>query len=845
MTPPSATYRLQLHAGFTFADAAAVVPYLAALGISHLYLSPILKARAGSTHGYDVVDPTTVDPKLGGEPGFRALAAAARAAGMGILVDIVPNHMATGAENPWWQDVLAQGRGSRHARVFDIDWDAGKLLLPVLDRPYGEALAAGAIALATDADGVRVTHHDGVYPIAPADHAEVLSEGIAAYDATTPDGRARLHALLERQHYRLAWWRMAGDAVNWRRFFDIGDLVGVRVEDEAVFAATHATLLRLHADGLIDGFRADHVDGLADPGGYCRRLRHRMRPGAVLLVEKILARDEALDPSWETDGTTGYDFMEEVSAVLHDPEGETPLTASWGDATERPTAFAAEETAARREITDRAFAGQLEAAAAAFRDLAAADPATRDTTLPAIRRCLRALLAHFPVYRTYAAPAGAGPGDRGVLARAVIGAERDIVRADRPTLQFLRAWLAAEAATGRLEELRHRAVVRFEQLTAPIAAKAVEDTAFYRYGRLLSRNDVGFDPGCFAAAVVDFHAAQRARPAGAMVATATHDHKRGEDVRARLAVLSECPGAWRAAIARWMPDTAAPSAGDALMLCQTIVGAWPADLDPGDAAGCSRFVERIARWQVKAMREAKLATDWSDPDAAYEAAARAHLDGLFANDAARLSLAAFAMRIAPAGAVNGLAQLLLRLTVPGVPDTYQGTEHWDTSLVDPDNRGAVDFTARVAALTAAASPTRLVPSWRDGRIKQAILARALAYRRTHHAVFATGTYEPIAAIGQRAAHVVAFARAIRPVGRDETRSLAVTVVPRLPLRLLGDAPGIVPPRAAWGETALSLPGAGEVRDVLRDRVVGVGGSRVAVSDLLAELPVALLAVGPA
>lgn len=842
---PGPTYRLQLHAGFGFAEARAIVPYLARLGIAQLYLSPVLAARQGSTHGYDVVDPTRVSDALGGEAGLRALVATARQAGLGILLDIVPNHMAVGPENAWWQDVLAHGERSRWARVFDIDWQAedpalkGRVLCPFLDRPYGEALAAGLLVVEPDPrHGWVVRHHATPFPIRPEDHAELEGLPAGACHPARPDGRQRLHRLLERQHYRLAWWRTAGDEINWRRFFDIGELVSVRVEDDAVFDLTHATILGLYREGLVDGLRIDHVDGLADPAAYCRQLRSALDaarpvrpPGlpsgpAWLLVEKILADGEALPSDWPVDGTTGYDFMDEVGALLHDPAGADPMAGSWAALSGRRADFETEERIARREMLDRSFTAQLDQATRALHQIARHDPATRDWTRAAIRRCLRALVVHFPAYRTYADPTGRCPTDAAVYRRAADAAAGDLVPADRATLDRIGRWLGGEPAQAELAEPVRIAIRRFQQLTAPLAAKSVEDTAFYRYGRLLSRNEVGSTPARFARTAEAFHAAQARRagafPAG-MLATATHDHKRGEDIRARLSVLSGMPGDWDAALRSWLPPAGAVDPGDAAMLCQTLVGAWPLDLDPDDPAGIATFAERVGAWQRKALREAKLRTDWTMPDEAYETAAAEYLGRLLGDAARRREIAAFADRIAPAGAVASLAQTVLRLTVPGVPDTYQGTEFWDFSLVDPDNRRPVDYAARAAALEEASAPADLLPTWRDGRIKQAIIARLLAARRRDPELFRHGDYRPLALPDEWG--MLAFAR------RWNDRQLVVAV----PIRAVENPwqPG------RDGERCLPIP-AGTWSDLLGDRRFATNGTATPVARLADALPLSVL-----
>ena len=849
--------RLQLHRGFTFAHAERLVPYLAALGVSHLYTSPILTARAGSLHGYDVVDPTRVSPELGGEAGLRSLVAALRRAGLGIIVDIVPNHMAAGGtENPWWGDALRHGQASRYARFFDIDWNSAdpalyrKMLAPFLGEPYGDALHSGALNLARDdVDAPVIRYFDNVFPIRPTDHAEIAAAAPDAYDPETEAGRARLHALLERQHYRLAWWRTAGDAINWRRFFDINGLAALRIEDEAVFEATHATLFRLYAEGLIDGVRVDHVDGLADPPGYCRRLRERLGGRAWLVVEKILGHGERLPDDWDVEGTSGYDFMDEVNALLHDASGEGPLRELWTTVSFRPADFAAEERAARYEMLERSFSAQLDGAAAALHRIARMEISTRDVTFAAIRRVLTALLAHFPVYRSY----GSGrrsASDDAAFATAVAGATADCRAADRHIVGLLDGWLGGEAGDDLDREARAAAITRFQQLSAPLAAKAVEDTAFYRHGVLLSRNDVGADISRFAMSADDFHArclTQRERFPDAMLTTGTHDHKRGEDVSARLAVLSEMPEQWAAAVQRWRTVNAphrrddgvqAPSGGDEAMLYQMIVAAWPTELDARDAEGRSEYADRLAEWQLKALREAKLATDWTAPDLDYEEAARSFVAAIMADQDGFLPQAEeFARHIGPAGAVNGLAQTLLKLTVPGVPDIFQGNEFWDLSLVDPDNRRPVDFPGRIAALEAAGRPAALAAHWRDGHVKQAMIRCALALRARLPALFARGAYRPLEVAGPMAEHVVAFLR-------SHEGAHCLVAAPRMPGRLLGGDDAIVIPPDAWRDTVLRMPAdfpARRMRHAFGEAWVHVADGAIRLADLLGALPVALLA----
>jgi (1->4)-alpha-D-glucan 1-alpha-D-glucosylmutase len=844
---PRATMRLQLHKGFTFADASKLAPYLVDLGSSHVYSSPILTARAGSIHGYDVVDLTAVNPELGGELGFREFVAVLRAAGLGLIVDIVPNHMAVGgSDNLWWTDLLQYGRSSRYANFFDVDWETsdpdfrGKVLAPFLGRPYGEALDAGEIRIAKAASGEPVIRYfDSEFPIDPADYAHVDECGIESFDPANPSGRSLLHTLLERQHYRLAWWGLAGDEINWRRFFDINGLAGLRIEVPEVFEATHATLFRLYADGLIDGFRVDHVDGLSDPPGYCRRLRQRLNElapnrRAYLVIEKILGAGEALPADWGIDGTSGYDFMNEVSAVQHDASSASVLGQLWHDLTQRSANFEDEETAAREEILLQGFGAQLRAVTAAIHRLARADLKTRDLSEAKIRAGLIALLSHFRVYRGYDAGSKRSAIDQAAFDKALSAAKATSPQSMHPVLDDLDRWLGGEPGD-------KVATTRFQQLSAPVAAKSVEDTAFYRYGRLLSRNDVGFDAARLGASVADFHRACADRLASfpdAMLATATHDHKRGEDLRARLAVISEVPDEWAAFLAKCREIKAdRPDPADEVMLYQMIVGAWPLDLDWSDEAGCREFAERLGGWQQKALREAKLRTNWTSPNEEYEAIARNFLFGLISRQGAFLPLArSFVNMIAPAGALNGLAQTVLKMTVPGMPDFFQGTEFWDFSLVDPDNRRPVDYAARRQALAANSSPLEGQRSWRDGRVKQAVIRRVLTLRRQQPDLFARGDYCPLPIQGALEDRMIGFTRSLG--GSD-----LIVVVPRLVCRLLQIGDGINLDPRLLDATTVSFPSrlAGRrLRSVLTPCEDLTALPSQPVQSLLRDFPVAVL-----
>ena len=913
MTVPRSTLRLQFHRGFTFDDAAQHVDYFAALGISHLYASPITTAEPGSTHGYDTVDYTQINPECGGEAALKRLVDKLRAHDMGLLVDIVPNHMGVGgSSNAWWLDILEWGRHSAYARHFDVDWHSpdpalrGKVLLPTLGAPYGDELAAGRIALHFAADSGRfyIGYGPHVFPVCPTDYAAILqsaeradlgalaerfnglttqptdqpraAEGRAelrefvaqsgrsaidivlhAYAPDDPVTRDRLHRLIERQHFRLAWWRTASDEVNWRRFFDISTLAGVRVERPEVFDAVHALVFRLYHEGVIDGLRIDHIDGLAEPREYCQRLRQRLTElrdtAPYVVVEKILGRGEPLRDDWPVDGTTGYDFMNDVGALLHDPAGAEPLARTWTELTGRSPRFADEALAARRKILAENLSAELDRAARALHRIARDSLTTRDFTFTTLRRVLTELVVHFPVYRIYPQNGLRSAADNVYFEQALAGARAALSRADHLVLDRVNAWLGGSAEDipaarpGALQQpaqngmppshagsSRRTAQTLFSQLTAPVAAKAIEDTACYRYGRLLSRNEVGSDPGEFALSVAQFHAANLERSQRfphMLLATATHDHKRGEDVRARLAVLSEIAEDWGATLRAWSTlnaphrraldgkpisgvgqstgqdigknpgDAWAPGPAAEAMLYQTLVGCWPPDLQPDDEAGVRQLAERVAQWQLKALREAKLQTNWLAPDEAYEAGCREFLFDILApqrRDGFLKALFAFVARIGRAGALNSLQQTVLRLASPGIPDLYQGTELWDFSLVDPDNRRPVDFAKREAWL-GQTPPSEFLPAWRDGRVKLAVVQRVLALRAHLPELLSQSTYLPLVVRGAHASNVIAFAR-------RHGNAWAVVVASRLAAGLLGDdgdLPMVDP--AQWADTAVEMP----------------------------------------
>lgn len=760
---PRATYRLQLTRDFPFAAAEAIVPYLSDLGVSHVYASPITTARSGSTHGYDVIDPTRINPELGGEAGFRALVAALKARDMGVIIDIVPNHMGiAGGENGYWNDVLREGQASRYARWFDIDWSR-PIVLPILGATLPEAIAAGDI------------RRDGDSLILYGEQRLPLRDGTAG---------DHLAAILDEQHYRLVNWRTANDTLNWRRFFSINELAGLRVEDPDVFEGTHALYFDLFARGLIDGVRIDHVDGLTDPAGYCRTLRARfdaIRSGedrAYIVVEKILAADEPLLEDWGVDGTSGYDFMRDATALLHDPAGEATLKTLWNRLDPDHSDPLAVVTQARREMLSWQFEAQLTGCVDAFAALAASAGPTMQAVTPAmLRRAIERLLWVFPVYRTYHDGRAAPAADAPQREAAWEAAQRHVPPGEMPVARMVLDWLAGEGPGD--SSLVAEAVRRFQQLSAPIAAKGVEDTAFYRYAPLLSANDVGSAPEQFAISPALFH--ERAAARGrvfphAMLASATHDHKRGEDVRARLAVLSAVPHLWRETATQWIAREAGSGVhpADIYQILQTLVGAWD---------GSEALPSRIAAWLEKSLREARLRSSWEAPDEAYEAKAQALVQRLLAPGPARDELAAFAARVQPAAMANTLTQTVLKLTLPGVPDIYQGCEGLDLSLVDPDNRRAVDYDARSAALSA--------PEDDEGR-KISLVRHLLHLRTKEPDLFLHGDYRPVAVSGERAENLLAFER------RNGARTLTCTVALRLGAAMIET--GGLPPDSWWGDT---------------------------------------------
>ncbi len=840
---PIATYRLQLTADFDFDAAASVGPYLKALGISHVYASPFMKARKGSTHGYDVVDHTKFNPELGGEAGFARFSDALKRNDLGLILDFVPNHVGVHfADNPWWLDVLEWGPVSPHAVSFDIDWDQlpyrarGGVLLPILGSSYGQALDRGEIVLRHDESegSFSAWYFEHRLPIAPErygevlrsivreagaednaagrallelaaryrglrhpkrkeaptlkaaikaidDSADIIARGLDAYRAgeDRPAQTLALHHLLERQHYKLGHWRLASSDINYRRFFDVNTLAGLRVEDAATFEASHSLVKRLIAEDRLQGLRLDHIDGLRDPAQYFQRLRRLIRSAQggkagpfYMVIEKILGEDEKLTRFAGVHGTTGYEWMNTISQVLVDDAGLDPLNEIWRQISNQSPNLTPVLREAKRRVLETLLTSEFTVLARLVARIASGHYSTRDFSGDSLRQALELYVLHFPVYRTYLTGSGPTAHDRALISDTIERARSDWFAADEGIFDFLRDALTMDLLKpGRPPHSAPRVrrfALKVQQFTGPMMAKSLEDTTFYRYHRLLALNEVGGDPAASAIAPEKFHAmmATRARewPHG-MTSTATHDTKRGEDARTRIMALAEIPGEWTSAVARWKVLNAphlvldgemrAPSATFEYMLYQALLGAW----DPDDAS----LLPRIQAYALKAAREGKQETSWLNPHEPYEDGVKTFIARILDRSASPEFLGALdtlAQRTALIGALNSLSQITLKATMPGVPDFYQGTESWDLSLVDPDNRRPVDFAGRETMLGALEAPDwkALAESWHDGRLKFAWTRHLLRLRNEMAGVFTSGDYVPLAVSGPHRDHVVAFAR---------------------------------------------------------------------------------------
>ena len=907
---PLSTYRLQLSREFDFARAAAIVPDLARLGVDACYCSPILKARAGSPHGYDIVDHREINPELGGETAFRQFVDVLHEHGMKLVLDFVPNHMAADVnENPWWRDVVEHGPASPHAVGFDIDWAPlkselrNRLLLPILGDHYGRVLERGELVLDYDGSAFIVRYRDRRLPInarhipfivghdSPRLAAEAdddIRRALATLNGTPGDAASfdRLHELLERQPYRLAYWRVAGHEINYRRFFDVNDLAAIRIERQDVFDATHASLAQWLGDRMVDGVRVDHPDGLFDPAAYVERLAHLggiHRPYVV--VEKILSAGERL-PAWPVDGTTGYEFLNEVGGLFVDASAARRMQRTYGQVAGRQERLADVVYESKKHMIVTSLSSELNVLADALNRLSERDRRSRDFPHDSLRDLLIEVVACFPVYRTYVSPRGVSESDIGAIDTALAEARRRNRQLGRSIFEFLRcvllpAGLPGVADTGNRFEPRADFAERlqfsmtFQQYTAPVQAKGVEDTAFYRYSALVSLNEVGGDPGRFGRSPAEFHDANASRLSdrpGGMLATSTHDSKLGEDTRLRIHALSELADDWRTAVTRWQRLTAsarrslddgwAPEGADVYRFYQALIGIWPAGRHIDDEV-IGEVAVRLRAYMSKTIREAKSRTSWLNENPSYEAAVDGFVTQVLTGKPARKFLKAvapLAERAAGLGALYSLAQLVLKLDSPGVADCYQGTETWSLTLVDPDNRRPIDFGRRsdaiadiaplleglndpssradLPALKAAAK--NLSHAWRDGRIKLYVTAAGLRLRRTFPELFLNGDYVPLEVEPSLPARAVALARRFGD-------SLLVAIVPRLVAAISPTVdPGPGTP-CMWGDTRVLIPdGLGtSFVNVLTGERVRTGGSEagrtsIALSPLFENFPVAWL-----
>jgi (1->4)-alpha-D-glucan 1-alpha-D-glucosylmutase len=910
---PIATYRLQLTANFDFDAAAAIVPYLKALGITHLYASPFMKSRKGSSHGYDVVDHTKLNPELGGEAGFERLSRALKQHDLGLILDFVPNHVGVHfADNPWWLDVLEWGPASPHAVSFDIDWELlpfrarGGVLLPIIGSSYGEALEKGEIELRYDAGegSFSAWYFEHRLPIAPERYseilrsivkqagadddavgkrllelasryrglrhpnrkeapafktelrdiptaAEIIARGLDAYRAG-PDRAEQtlvLHRLLERQHYRLGHWRLASSDINYRRFFDVNTLAGLRVEDAGTFDAVHRLVKKLIAEGKLQGLRLDHIDGLRDPAQYFQRLRRLIRNAQgtaarpfYMVVEKILGEHEKLHAFSGVHGTTGYEWLNAISQTLVDGSGLEPLDEIWRQVSNVSPRLEPVLKEAKRRVLETLLTSEFTVLTRLLARIAGGHYSTRDYSADSLRQALELYVLHFPVYRTYLTSAGPTEHDRALISETIEKARADWFAADEGIFDFLLDTLTMDlirpGGPAHSAPRVRRFALKVQQFTGPLMAKSLEDTAFYRYHRLLALNEVGGDPAARALSVDAFHKAMEIRasewPHG-MTATATHDTKRGEDARARLLALAEIPGEWTSAVARWKllnaphlvieGDMRSPSAAFEYMLYQALLGAWPSGRRDGT------FLERMQAYALKAAREGKQETSWLNPNEAYEAGLQMFLTRILDGAASAEflnSLETLGQRVSLLGALNSLSQITLKATIPGVPDFYQGTEFWDLSLVDPDNRRPVDFAGCAAVLASMDAPDweSLVQNWPNGHLKLAWTRHLLKLRTELADVFAHGDYHPLEVSGPHREHVIAFAR-------RRGRNAAIMAVAKSFAAM--SQGGRIWPRAENYDGALSL------KDYSVKGTDGaVGTTEIPLSALFQHLPVAVL-----
>lgn len=790
MTFPTATYRIQFRDGMTFDRAVAIVPYLRKLGISHLYASPIFTATTGSTHGYDVTDANEIDPAIGGREGFDRLVAALKGEGLGLILDIVPNHMAASLENVWWKDVIEHGPDSRFARHFDIDWSR-RLTLPFLGTDFTEALEKGELRVESDplTDKPSFRYHDAFYPLNPASYAGREEELLETTDTKT------LSALHDQQPYRLMSWRDAKSDLSYRRFFEVTGLVGVRVEDPTIFDDTHRLILELVRSGAVDGLRMDHVDGLADPAEYLARLRREVGPDCYLVVEKILGPAETLPADWPVSGTTGYEFIAALSNLFVDESNLPQLKSAYETYVGRPLDIAQELRDSKLLMADVNFGGESARLFALAKTLLKNETSATAFSDEELQEALRTLLVSFAVYRTYGDEDGLPAESEEVLGSVI----SEIRKADRRVNSAALSSLQDLLRNGKGKDaLEFR--TRFQQLTGPLMAKSVEDTHFYRQNMALAVNEVGAEPLKTTFSVKSFHAEMAVRretqPDG-LSATSTHDTKRGEDARARLYAITQSPEMWTQAVGRWREMNAQlrqtvegeplPEPSVEWMIYQALLGAWPSHGALEDETELGDFQERFVAYLEKALREAKLRTNWGDSNEAYENAVLNYARKMLSSDN-RAFLSDFNERIEPfvrVGHSNSLAQTLIKLTAPGVPDVYQGSEGLDLSLVDPDNRRAPDFDGLNSTLMEGASSfpqDGFVPS------KQRLIAIMLQFRKEQPELFRKGAYVPLETENGDNSRFVAYARntsadalivvaCLRPLGKYGSQEEAALPLP--------------------------------------------------------------------
>ena len=887
---PLATYRLQFNRQFTFRDATAVAEYLDELGVSDCYASPLFEAAPNSTHGYDVCSYANVNPQLGTIEDFDHFTSRLHELGLGLVLDIVPNHMSASPTNAWWIDVLQHGRNSQYASFFDVDWEVedkslrGKILLPILEDHYETVLEYGKLRLEFDRGCFSVRYHDRAFPVAPetlpSDASANPQQTTSAFNGQPGNSHSfhRLHALLEQQHYRLADWRLGSTQINYRRFFDVVELVGLRMDHRDVFRATHELIKQWLREGKVTGLRIDHPDGLADPKEYLERLQElasNATNGAhhklFVVVEKILSKGESLPNDWPVHGSTGYDFLNRVNGLFVNQTHAATLDQVYRNFTGSADSFERVVYRGKKRVLAKHFKSELTTLSRQLLRIAAPLLPRLQLSPEELETALTELIIAFPVYRTYITRDTVEPSasDRAAIQSALDAVKSRNAACNPAALEFISKillLLPIPELDAQSAECAREFILRFQQLTGPVAAKGVEDTAFYNYNRLLSLNEVGGDPSALGTTIEEFHHGNSTTSKTwphTLLATETHDTKRGEDARARLNVLSEIPIEWQHAITRWthfnadhktiVRGRAAPSAADEYFLYQSLIGAWP--LDPNEATHRTAFRERAVAFMLKAVRESKANTSWLDPDADYERAVDLFVTRILASSPFIDDFKAFCDRVSYFAQFNSLAQTLLKATSPGVPDFYQGSELWDFSFVDPDNRHPVDFKLRhrlLAELRDQLSQhnddpastkgwiSELQRRWPSGEVKLYLIWRALELRRRRRELFDDGAYVPLSVFGVKREHACAFARQL---GSQQTISIA----PRLVVGLTNGSERPPIGRDVWQDTALSIPNtrAGDFfRNVFTNERIAVrehyGRPVLMMSEVLGTFPVALL-----